>query len=122
VDILDITVPVTELERVMRSIEEIAKRDEVFLPVLGHVGDGNLHINIMSGRVGVPEHAEALRDEIYHIAMEAGGVITGEHGIGKIRTEKLQVCLSKKEIELMRAIKRIFDPNGILNPGTKIPA
>jgi len=122
VDILDITVPVNELERVMRSIEEIAKRDEVFLPVLGHVGDGNLHINIMRGGEGVPEHAEALRDEIYHIAIQAGGVITGEHGIGKIRTEKLQVCLSKKEIELMRAIKGVFDPNGILNPGTKTPA
>jgi len=115
-------VPVNELERVMRSIEEIAKREEVFLPVLGHVGDGNLHINIMRRRGDVPEHTEALREEIYHIAIEAGGVITGEHGIGKIRTEKLQVCLSKKEIELMRAIKGVFDPNGILNPGTKILA
>ena len=64
---------------------------------------------------------KALRNEIYRIAIDAGGVITGEHGIGKIRTDKVQSCLSKEEIELMKAIKRVFDPNNILNPGTKIP-
>jgi glycolate oxidase len=63
----------------------------------------------------------ALRNEIYKIAIDAKGVITGEHGIGKIRTDTLQSCLAKEEIALMVAIKRLFDPNNILNPGTKIP-
>jgi glycolate oxidase len=73
----------------------------------------------MKRRSGMPGYAEALRDEIYRIAIEAGGVITGEHGIGKIRTEKLQASLTDKEIQLMKSIKRVFDPNNLLNPGTK---
>jgi glycolate oxidase len=121
VDILDIAVPVSELVRVIDSIEEIAKRDKLFLPVFGHAADGNLHIHIMKRESDTPDYVKALRNEIYKIAIDAGGVITGEHGIGKIRTDKVQACLTKEEIELMTAIKRVFDPNNILNPGTKMP-
>ena len=120
-DILDITVPVSELERMIDSIEEIARKNNVLLPVYGHAGDGNLHVHLMRKPDDDGKRIEALRNEIYGIAMKAGGVITGEHGIGKIRTAKVEVYLPKKEIELMRAIKRVFDPNNILNPGTKIP-
>lgn len=120
VDILDIVVPVSELERVIDSVEDIARRDKLFLPVYGHAADGNLHVHVMKTEGVTPDRLDALSNEIYGIAMEAGGVITGEHGIGKIRIGKLQSCLSKKEIELMVAIKKIFDPNNILNPGTKI--
>jgi glycolate oxidase len=68
-----------------------------------------------------PEYVETLRNQLYKIAIDAGGVITGEHGMGKIGTGRLQSSLTEKEIELMTAIKRIFDPNNMLNPGTKIP-
>jgi glycolate oxidase len=64
---------------------------------------------------------EALTDEIYQATMAAGGVITGEHGIGKTRTHKIEKYLGKTEIELMKKIKHIFDPRNILNPGTKVP-
>ena len=121
VDILDIAVPVSELVNVVDSVEEIAKRDKLFLPVFGHAADGNLHIHIMKREGDTADYVEALRNEIYRIAIDAGGVITGEHGIGKIRTAKLQSSLTKEEIALMTAIKRIFDPNNVLNPGTKIP-
>jgi glycolate oxidase len=121
VDILDIAVPVSELVNVVDSVEEIAKRDKLFLPVFGHAADGNLHIHIMKREGDTADYVEALRNEIYRIAIDAGGVITGEHGIGKIRTAKLQTSLTKEEIALMTAIKRIFDPNNVLNPGTKIP-
>jgi FAD/FMN-containing dehydrogenase len=67
------------------------------------------------------DDAERLRDEIYTIATSAGGVITGEHGIGKARIQKLRGVLAVKELELMAKIKKGFDPNDILNPGTKIP-
>lgn len=120
-DILDVAVPISELARVIDSITEIARRENILLPVFGHAGDGNLHVHIMKRRSGMPGYAEALRDEIYRIAIEAGGVITGEHGIGKIRTEKLQASLTDKEIQLMKSIKRVFDPNNLLNPGTKTP-
>jgi len=122
VDILDIAVPVSELVRVMDALEAIAKRDRLFLPVFGHAADGNLHVHMMRREGDTAEYVEGLRNEIYGVAMDAGGVITGEHGIGKIRTGKLEAYLPKREIELMVAIKRIFDPNNILNPGTKLPA
>lgn len=120
-DILDITVPVSEITKVVDQIEEIAKRDKIIIPVFGHAADGNLHVHIMKTEDQVPEYAEKLKDEIYDIAAKAGGVITGEHGIGKIRTGKLQPYLAEKEIELMRQIKKILDPKNILNPGTKVP-
>ncbi len=122
VDILDIAVPVSELERVIDAVEEIARRDKLFLPVYGHAADGNLHVHVMKKEGDTPDHLDALSNEIYKIAMDAGGVITGEHGIGKIRIQKLPLCLTEKEIQLMVAIKRVFDPNNVLNPGTKIPA
>jgi glycolate oxidase len=121
VDILDIAVPVSELVSVVDSIEEIAKRDKLFLPVFGHAADGNLHIHIMKREGDTSDYIDTLRNRIYEIAISAGGVITGEHGIGKIRTNKLQSSLAKEEIALMTAIKKLFDPNNVLNPGTKIP-
>jgi len=121
VDILDIAVPVSELVSVVDSIEEIAMRDKLFLPVFGHAADGNLHIHIMKREGDTSDYIDALRNRIYEIAISAGGVITGEHGIGKIRTNKLQSSLTKEEIKLMTAIKKLFDPNNVLNPGTKVP-
>jgi glycolate oxidase len=122
VDILDIAVPVSELVSAMDSIENIARREKLFLPVFGHAADGNLHIHIMKREGDTADYVEALRNEIYRVAINAGGVITGEHGMGKIRTTKLQSSLTKEEIALMIAIKKLFDPNSVLNPGTKIPA
>jgi len=66
------------------------------------------------------EIIESLRNEIYEACLELGGVITGEHGIGKIRTRNLNLYLNEKELELMRKIKKMFDSNNILNPGTKV--
>jgi len=120
-DILDIAVPVSELVNVIDSLEEIARRDKLFLPVFGHAADGNLHIHIMKREGDTAAYVDALRNRIYKIATDAGGAITGEHGMGKIRAAKLQSCLSKEEIALMTAIKKVFDPNSIMNPGTKIP-
>jgi glycolate oxidase len=119
-DILDITVPTGELEKVIAAVSEIAKRDGKYFPVFGHAADGNLHIHIMKNGEGNMEYVERLRNEIYKISIEAGGTITGEHGIGKIRSRKLPEYLSPREIELMREIKKIFDPHNILNPGTKV--
>jgi glycolate oxidase len=121
VDILDIAVPVSELVNTIDGVENIAKRDKLFLPVFGHAADGNLHIHIMKRHGDTADYVEALRNEIYRIAINAGGVITGEHGMGKIRATKLQSSLTKEEIVLMIAIKKLFDPNKVLNPGTKIP-
>jgi glycolate oxidase len=121
VDILDVTVPTAQLEPVMESIDRVAAEHTAYIPIYGHAGDGNLHVHIMREEGEGLEYVENLRNEIYGIATRAGGVITGEHGIGKVRIGKLPTVLGKKELELMQDIKRIFDPNGILNPGTTIP-
>ena len=116
-DILDITVPPAALEKVIESIEEVALAHKAYLPVYGHAADGNLHIHIMRDQEAI---VDSVRDEIYRIAVKAGGVITGEHGIGKTRASKLSGFVSSEELELMRKIKAAFDPNNILNPGTKL--
>jgi glycolate oxidase len=120
-DILDVTVPPANIGRLIDAVDEIAKKYNAYLPAYGHAGDGNLHVHIMKKGEGEGlEYIEKLRNEIYKVSLELGGVITGEHGIGKIRTESLKLYLNEKEVELMRKIKKIFDPNNILNPGTKI--
>jgi glycolate oxidase len=119
-DILDITVPIAQLEHTIDAISEIVARSGAVMPVFGHAADGNIHVHITKEEGKDPAYVENYRNEIYKIALSAGGVITGEHGIGKIRLEKLSASLDSKELALMREIKKIFDPNGVLNPDTKV--
>jgi glycolate oxidase len=119
-DILDIVVPISDLEKIVAVIEQLAARYGVALPVYGHAGDGNIHVHMMQKPGGKVDY-EALTDEIYRAAMDMGGVITGEHGIGKTRTGKIEKYLGRTEIELMKKMKAIFDSKNILNPGTKVP-
>lgn len=114
-DILDVTVPPARLGDLMDAVDEIAAKYGVYLPVYGHAGDGNLHVHIMRDAESI-DMVEKIRYEVYMAAIKLGGVITGEHGIGKIRAKSLNLLLNEKHIELMRSIKRIFDPNNILNP------
>jgi len=116
VDILDVTVPPSRLEELMKSVDQIASKHGVYLPVYGHAGDGNLHIHIMKEENKRPDYVTEIKTEIYESCVRLGGVITGEHGIGKIRTKELAWVLSEKELSLMKEIKMLFDPNNILNP------
>ena len=121
VDILDVTVPPSKLGDLIDRVDEIARGNQVYLPVYGHAGDGNLHIHIMKEENKDPEHVVRIKKEIYRAGVSLGGVITGEHGIGKIRIKEISLVLSEKQIHLMREIKRLFDPNNILNPGKVLP-
>jgi len=121
-DILDIVVPISKLEAIVTAVETIAKDSGNPLPVYGHAGDGNLHVHIMRKEgVEALRYVDDLSDRIYKATVELGGVITGEHGIGRTRLRKVEKYLSAKEIEIMRNMKRIFDPNNIMNPGAKVP-
>ncbi|MEM1550801.1 MAG: FAD-binding oxidoreductase [Candidatus Bathyarchaeia archaeon] len=115
VDILDVAVPPSRLGDLMDAVDEIAARYGAYLPAYGHAGDGNLHIHMMRD-VGSMDLVDEIRHEIYRVAVNLGGVITGEHGIGKIRGKSLNLVLSEKHIKIIRSIKRVFDPNNILNP------
>ncbi|MEM2092241.1 MAG: FAD-binding oxidoreductase [Candidatus Bathyarchaeia archaeon] len=120
-DILDVTVPPSSLEKLMEQVDMIASKYGIYLPTYGHAGDGNLHVHIMRKDVESIDMAKRIKEEIYGAALKLGGVITGEHGIGKLRTENISLVLSEKHIDIMRSIKRIFDPNNILNPNKVLP-
>ena len=115
-DVLDITVPPASIGIMMDRVDEIARRNNTTIPTYGHAGDGNLHPHVMNDLA----ERGILRDvkrEIYWAAIELGGVITGEHGLGTVRLPDLDLYPDGKTWELMRGIKNVFDPNNILNPG-----
>ena len=118
-DPLDVVVPPAEVANFMDAMERIAKRFDTRIITLGHAADGNLHPLVMKDLAdrGLLKEAKA---EIYKEMARLGGTITAEHGIGKIRMSELDLYMDGKSKELMRGIKRVFDPNGILNPGTAI--
>jgi len=121
VDILDATVPPARLIDLIETVNELERKHGVYMPVYGHAGDGNLHVHLMKWNEWTKERYDELRSIIYARALELGGTITGEHGIGYVRRKYVEMVLDRKSIELMRAIKRIFDPNNILNPDKVLP-
>ncbi|MCA1616819.1 MAG: glycolate oxidase subunit GlcD, partial [Acidobacteria bacterium] len=92
---------------------------DTFVVNFGHAGDGNIHVNFMCER----DDSEAMRRaraavrDTFEVAVELGGTISGEHGIGYVKAPYLSMALGEPTIEMMRKIKRALDPNGILNPG-----
>jgi glycolate oxidase len=128
VEILDISVPRAEIAGHVRKVGEIARKYDIWLPTFGHAADGNIHTHIMKARymngemVPVPvsqwrDKVDKVREEIFQDCRERGGVISGEHGIGLVKKPYLSLVLDEKQIELMRGIKKVFDPAGIMNPG-----
>jgi FAD/FMN-containing dehydrogenase len=95
------------------------------LPIVcfGHVGDGNIHVNLMIDAANPAERAKAeeTKRRIFELAIEMGGTISGEHGIGIMKQEFLPMALQPPLIAAMKAIKAALDPNNILNPGKIFP-
>ena len=116
----DITVPRSELPNLLEAIEKIAKKYQLNIPCFGHTGDGNVHTNVMVKDGNNPKELEighkAIK-EIFQIAVDLGGTLSGEHGIGLAKAEFMPMAFSEAELNLFRNIKKAFDPNGILNPG-----
>ncbi len=116
---MDITVPRGNLEKIIGFIKEEERESGLPILVFGHLGDGNLHVNIMYNKEKEREKklAEEVSEKIYLFCLNLKGTISGEHGIGIVKLNLLKHQLSPIEIELMRKIKQIFDPNNIMNPG-----
>jgi glycolate oxidase len=119
-DVLDITVPPASIGVMMDKVDAIAQRFDTTIPTYGHAADGNLHPHLMRDLYerGI---LRQVKREIYQEAIKLGGVITGEHGLGVVRLPDLDLCPDGKTWELMRGIKRAFDPNNILSPGVGLP-
>ena len=128
IEILDISVPRAGIAGHVRRVQEVAKKYDIWLPTFGHAADGNVHTHIMKARfedgkvIPAPESEwrdkiDAVRADLYRDGRERGGVISGEHGIGLVKKPFLSLALEEAQIELMKGIKKVFDPSGILNPG-----
>jgi len=116
----DATVPVKMLPAMIRKIVEITKKYDLKIGVLAHAGDGNLHPLIMTDLRDREEMAriDKAMEELYEAAIGMGGTLSGEHGIGIAKDRFMGMEFNEASIELMRGIKRVFDPNNILNPGS----
>ncbi len=116
----DATVPVKRLPDIIRKITELADRYQLKIAQLAHAGDGNLHPLIMTDQRDKEEMAriDKAMEELYDTVIGMGGTLSGEHGIGIAKDKFMHKEFTQTSIDLMRGIKRVFDPNNILNPGS----
>ena len=119
----DVCVPISQISMLVTEVEKIAARTGLLIGIFGHAGDGNMHPTIVykHGDSDAETKAVAAFNQIIKVAQDLGGTASGEHGIGSIKIESANRESGEKVIELQRAIKKVFDPKGILNPGKKIP-
>lgn len=115
----DISVPRSAIPETVRRIKEIALTHNLPIVVFGHAGDGNLHPNILFDKRDPDEWARVQRAvaDIFRLAVEVGGTLSGEHGVGTLKKPYLESAVGPLAIDVMRSIRRALDPNGILNPG-----
>ncbi|TXI15035.1 MAG: FAD-binding protein [Pedobacter sp.] len=116
----DTVVPRAELPQLIRGIKEIGHQYGFQSICYGHAGDGNLHINIIKGTMSDTDWTNKLKEGItalFQLTVKLGGTLSGEHGIGLVQKEYMPIKYSTTHLQLMRGIKQLFDPNGILNPG-----
>ena len=116
----DIVVPVSCIPAVLEEIRRIADQNNIKIPCFGHAGDGNIHATLLKEDMNDSlwhETKDKVLDEIYQIIYFFGGQLSGEHGIGAKRKNAMTKYMDPVQIKMIRAIKKAFDPNLILNPG-----
>lgn len=116
----DTVVPRAYLPQLLESVKAIGKKYGFQSVCYGHAGDGNLHVNIVKGTMSDDDWNNKLPlgiREIFKEVVQLGGTISGEHGIGLVQKSYLDIAFSQQQLALMKSIKYLFDPKGILNPG-----
>ncbi|UCH01339.1 MAG: FAD-binding protein [Candidatus Bathyarchaeota archaeon] len=120
VEVVDCVVPRASIPALIKGLNDIAKKYGVECQNFGHAGDGNVHTNILKKTMNDDEWNNKIPHlllDIYTLSVSLHGTISGEHGIGLTRKQYFPMARDEKQIELMKEIKRVFDPNNILNPG-----
>ena len=116
----DTVVPRYNLPKLLKGVKDIGAKYGFKSICYGHAGDGNLHINIIKGEMSDDawnnELTKGIR-ELFELTVALGGTLSGEHGIGYVQKQYMDIAFTKVELELMKGIKKLFDPKGILNPG-----
>jgi glycolate oxidase len=116
----DTVVPRYRLPDLLNGVKSIGKKYGFQSVCYGHAGDGNLHVNIIRGDLSEKAWNEDLPEwisEIFELTVSLGGTISGEHGIGLVQKRYMPIAFNQTQLDLMKAIKKVFDPNGIMNPG-----
>lgn len=116
----DTVVPRAALPQLIKGVKAICGKYGITSICYGHAGDGNVHVNILKDKMddaAWENHLDTAIREIFQLTVSLGGTISGEHGIGYSQKSYLPIALSDAELNLMKAVKRTFDPNNILNPG-----
>lgn len=119
----DATVPRSKIPEMFKRLKEIRAKYQIDLVVFGHAGDGNLHPNIIADQRDQEEmrRVEQAVEEIFQAAIELGGTLSGEHGIGTMKAPFMELELGKVGLEMMKRMKQSWDPDNILNPGKIFP-
>lgn len=120
----DTVVPRAELPTLLGGVKEIGKKYGFKSVCYGHAGDGNLHVNIIKGDMSEEQWKNNLPQgirEIFQLCVKLGGTLSGEHGIGLVQKEYMDIAFPEITRALQKQIKSVFDPNGILNPGKILP-
>lgn len=116
----DVVVPRANLPKLITGIKEIGKRYGFNSVCFGHLGDGNLHVNVLKEQISDTDWNTKIVEgigEIFKLTVSLGGTLSGEHGIGIAKRPYMPIAMSEVNLQLMRGIKKAFDPHGILNPG-----
>ena len=116
---IDITVPIDNLPRMLLSIKELSQNSGIPIISFGHAGDGNIHVNILvtKGDEECRQKGFEIAKKIFELTVGFEGAISGEHGIGITKKPYIEIQLTRQHLELMKAIKRVFDPKEVMNPG-----
>jgi glycolate oxidase len=117
----DVAVPRGKLVELIRRVRGIGARHDIPTACYGHAGDGNLHVNLLFASAEERAKSHAAVEEVLQAAIDLGGTITGEHGIGLAKRAFLAKEQSRDVIELQRRVKKAFDPDDLLNPGKILP-
>ncbi len=119
----DIVVPRDKIPVMLRDLRRLSEESGIRIVSFGHAGDGNLHVNIMVDRRNGDEYARGkeLVGRIFEATLNLGGSLSGEHGIGLLKRPYFDMEVRGRELEIMKGIKQVFDPRGILNPGKIFP-
>ena len=113
----DVAVPISKMGEMLQALRDIESQYGILIPTVAHAGDGNLHPNFVYIDEEVPEHIWNAADAIFRKAILLGGTLTGEHGVGLLKRQWLIDELGQSQTKLQWQIKKVFDPNNILNPG-----
>ena len=119
----DVVVPVAELPALLEGLKQLSIKHQIVNVNFGHAGNGNIHVNLLVNPEDSSEMARAERclDEVFDLVIRLNGTLSGEHGIGSEKRAYISKEVDVTTLALMKSIKRVFDPNNILNPGKMFP-